>query len=1147
MAGRSAVLFATVTALTALTAGAAAPALADGGVDPHPRTAAEVLRPVAPPPATAGGLDAAPAGAAGPTAGPDGIETARSSRPVAPGVRLTSFDRLEADKWLRVDALNVDLGGTNTHSDYLSSGTVSGRDTVSDMAARHDPGPGRRTVAAINADFFDINETGAPEGEGIENGAVVQSPSAGPSEALGFGPDSAGRVLQLYFDGTLTLPSGKRPLATFNAADVPADSIGVYTPAWGTADRALTVNAAKDPVAEVTVRDGRVVSVADRPGSGRIPDGTKELVGRGTGATALDTLRPGDPVSLSYRPRTDSGPVPRTAVSGREPLVVDGVAQNHDGEGNNTAAPRTAVGFSRDGSRMQVVTVDGRQADSAGITLTELGTLMKKAGSYSALNLDGGGSSTLVTRTPGSDALHVDNSPSDGSERAVANGLALTAPDGSGRLKGFWVTTRTHAAEAPTADPVAGGHPDRVFPGLTRQLTAAGYDETYGPAAGSPHWRTDDRSVGRVDRHGLFTAVSGGSTRVRATHGRASGATTLEVLDRLTTLEPTTRRVGLADASATGTFGLVGLDAHGDSAPIAPRDVTLGYDHARFTVTGDGKGSFTVTARPGAVGGQITASVGGVRTVLAVSVGLEQRQVASFDDAASWTFSQARASGSVAAAPDGHTGTALAMSYDFTGSTATRAAYANPPAPIPALGEPQSFTLWIKGDGHGAWPTLHLKDAAGTDQLLRGPFVTWTGWKQVTFTVPTGVAMPVSVYRFYLAETDPAKSYTGSVEIDDLAAQVPPAVALPAAPPRTDPLISTAADTRGRDWRFAVMSDAQFVAAAPDSDIVTRARRTLREIRAAKPDFVVIDGDLVDEGSPADLAFAHRVLDEELGDAVPWYYVPGNHEVMGGSIADFTAEFGPAHRVFDHKGTRFITLDTSSLTLRGGGIDQIEQLREQLDEAATDDRIGSVVVIEHVPPRDPTPQKGSRLGDRKEAAMLEQWLADFQHRTGKGAAFAGGHVGVFDASHVDGVPYLINGNSGKAPSAPADQGGFTGWSLVGVDHVAPSTQRAARHAPWRGGPDWLSVATRPRTDALTLSAPSSLPVGGEARVTATVSQGTRTVPVAFPVSADWRVTGPATYDPEDSTLTARGWPGTVRLSVTVDGVTREAVIHVTRR
>lgn len=1147
IARRSVVLLAAVTALTT---GAITPSVADSTPDPRPRNAAEVLRPVAPPPASR------PAGTPRSVVDGDGIETARSSRPVAPGVSLTSYDRLESDKWLRVDALSVDLDGGAVRADYLSSGKVADRRSVSELAAGHDPGKGRRTVAAINADFFDINETGAPQGAGLRDGALTQSPAAGANRAVGIGPENAGRVLQLYFEGTLTLPTGPWPLAAYNAANVPAGGIGAYNSAWGQANRALTVDTAT-PVAEVAVRDGKVVTVTDKPGTGTIEPGTTVLVGREAGAVQLRALRPGDPVTMEYSPRTNGGPLPRTAVGGRELLVVDGVAQNHEGQGNNTAAPRTAVGFSKDGSEMHVITVDGRQADSGGVTLTELAVMMKEAGAYNALNLDGGGSSTLVAREPGSDTLQVENAPSDGSERTVPNGLALTAPDGSGRLDGFWVETRTPAGAAPGDDPVKGGHPERVFPGLTRALTAAGYDETYGPAQGDPRWRTERSSVGRVNDDGVFTARRSGTTEVRAERGRADGSIELTVLDDLARIRPTTTRVGLADGGATGTFGIVGLDAHGASAPVEPRDVELTYDRALFAVTDDGKGSFTVTSRTGAGAGRITATVDGVTTALAVSVGLEEQQVSAFDDAASWKFSHARAAGSVAATPEGQTGTGLTLTYDFGLSTATRAAYASPPQQITVPGQPQSFKLWIKGDGKGAWPTLHLKDAAGSDQLLRGPYVTWTGWRQVTFAVPQGAAMPLSVFRFYLAETAADKQYTGEIVIDGLTAQVPPTVDLPEQRPAVDPLIDPAAETEGRDWQFAVMSDAQFVAREPDSAIVQQARRTLREIKAAKPDFLVVNGDLVDEGSPADLAFARRVLTEELGDELPWYYVPGNHEVMGGKIDNFVGEFGPAQRVFDHGGTRFVTLDTSSLSLRGGGFAQIKALRAQLDAAADDSRISSVMVIEHVPPRDPTVQKGSQLGDRKEAALLENWLAEFRRTSGKGAGFIGSHVGVFDASRVDGVPYLINGNSGKNPAAPADEGGFTGWSLVGVDKVSRSEQSEARREPWEGGPDWVSVQTRAHTDALALDAPAALAPGDEAAVAATVTQGTRKVPVGFPMSADWtgspnvHIGDPdkanrrdvAAFDPATGTLTALR-RGAATLAVTVNGVTERAEIRI---
>ncbi len=424
------------------------------------------------------------------------------------------------------------------------------------------------------------------------------------------------------------------PLAGRDAAEVAEDGIGLYDADWGDADRALTVD--QDPeVTEVAVRDGDVTSVARKPGRGAIPEGVNVLLGRGDGAERLAALHPGDPVEVAYRMRTDDGsPLPRTAVGGRGVLVEDGTPQNWDGRPNNTAAPRTAVGFSEDGGTMHVLTVDGRQAASGGVTLTELARMMKKLGAYNALNLDGGGSSTLLARKPGGTALRLENAPSDGEQREVADALALTAPKGSGRLSGFWVETALDPREAATADTVPGGHPDRVFPGLTRSLTAAPYDETYGPAQGAPRprWRAARPDVGRVDAQGVFRARRTGSTSVTARAGAAEGTTKLRVLGPLERVRATTDRVGLADgAAADGSFGLVGYDAEGNSAPVEPADARLSYDHALFSVTADedaADGRFTVRTRSGqeSASGTVTVTVRGHTTRVAVTVGLREQQ-----------------------------------------------------------------------------------------------------------------------------------------------------------------------------------------------------------------------------------------------------------------------------------------------------------------------------------------------------------------------------------------------------------------------------------------------------------------------------------------------------------------------------------------
>ena len=88
--------------------------------------------------------------------------------------------------------------------------------------------------------------------------------------------------------------------------------------------------------------------------------------------------------------------------------------------------PRTGIGVSQSGDSIIMMVVDGRSTISAGVRTSQLADIMRYAGAYEAVNLDGGGSSCLYTS-----ALGVRNNGSDGSERAVGNGIfaTITAPD----------------------------------------------------------------------------------------------------------------------------------------------------------------------------------------------------------------------------------------------------------------------------------------------------------------------------------------------------------------------------------------------------------------------------------------------------------------------------------------------------------------------------------------------------------------------------------------------------------------------------------------------------------------------------------------------------------------------------------------------
>jgi len=114
-------------------------------------------------------------------------------------------------------------------------------------------------------------------------------------------------------------------------------------------------------------------------------------------------------------------------VGGGQIILRNGIAIKYQSSFATDRHPRTAVGISRGGKCLTLLVVDGRQpSHSIGMSLAELANEMIQLGCKDAINLDGGGSTTLVYRDPVTKQLSVLNSPSDGKERSVADVLGVT-------------------------------------------------------------------------------------------------------------------------------------------------------------------------------------------------------------------------------------------------------------------------------------------------------------------------------------------------------------------------------------------------------------------------------------------------------------------------------------------------------------------------------------------------------------------------------------------------------------------------------------------------------------------------------------------------------------------------------------------------
>lgn len=341
--------------------------------------------------------------------------TVRAKWEVAPGVTYTRWSQHDARGPIRAHLLTVDLSTPGLALDYASPGLVRRTDQVSDILARPSNGPG--AIAGVNGDFFDIGDTGAPLGLGQDRQmGFLHAPRGGWNSA--FFLDAKGRPDIGYLP--LKMSVLHRPnlaITNVNSPEIRPGGIGIYTKKWGPTSGYRVTGGQQQQVRMVRVVNQRVVEIKNKLTVNQRINGFL-MIGRGEGAKRLAGLRKGSKVLL--RGRLQGGPT--MAITGNKFLILDGVVQVIN---DREMHPRTAIGIDRDTGEVLMLLIDGRQSFSRGYTMVELAELMQDLGADEALNLDGGGSSTMVARGPRG-GMGVVNSPSDGAERMVANAIEVT-------------------------------------------------------------------------------------------------------------------------------------------------------------------------------------------------------------------------------------------------------------------------------------------------------------------------------------------------------------------------------------------------------------------------------------------------------------------------------------------------------------------------------------------------------------------------------------------------------------------------------------------------------------------------------------------------------------------------------------------------
>ena len=287
----------------------------------------------------------------------------------------------------------------------LAASTMNQRSRVSRIVSREG------AYGGVNGGYFSL--LGPPLGMLVIEGEWVKGPLWNRA-VLGISKDGQYAIAQTDWAGRVEFEGfGFLPLETLNEGHGTSDSVAAYTRRWGD-----TVSGALGRTRLVVNKAGLVTMVLINGEDAAVPESGFIVSGSGTRAETLKKIPQGTRITL--HPDTNPNwPGLLNAVGGGPILVaegklcVNGKAERFRADITQSCRPRTAVGLAANGDVILLA------IQNPGVTLTELANILLKLGARDAMNLDGGGSTTMVVNGK------VLNAPSDGSERAVSNALLV--------------------------------------------------------------------------------------------------------------------------------------------------------------------------------------------------------------------------------------------------------------------------------------------------------------------------------------------------------------------------------------------------------------------------------------------------------------------------------------------------------------------------------------------------------------------------------------------------------------------------------------------------------------------------------------------------------------------------------------------------
>lgn len=675
---------------------------------------------------------------------------------IGKGIQHEQILRFTDVGWYSVNVLRADIDNRYVSLDLLSNETgIGSRERLSQLVNQN-----QDVIAAVNGDFF--NTKGAASlGPMVSDGELLSTPFYIPEKMATFNLDEDDNAfIDFWTTPKITITNMRNEqelqITTVNKESEYYDISVLFTPKYGP----ITPSLSQEIPGAVTmvISDDEVLEILPASVEGTlIPEDGYVVFATGTYSEFIqNNFESDDEIQYDIESSLDIDEL-ITSIGGGALLVENGIAKDvftHEIKGNH---PRTAIGITTD-NEVILVTVDGRTTSFPGVSQQELAQIMVDLGAYSAVNMDGGGSTEMILRPLGDENTQIINHLSDWSERRIANGIGIssTAPETS--IKGISLSTND----------------SNVFVNTKRTLTVKGYDRNYNPMDIDPsnvNWSVSG-TEGSV-KDGIFTPTSSGKAVITGEYKNKEATIEIKVLETPTAITLSPNKINISEEQQQ-QLSINAVDNKGFSAAIDAESVDLDIpNHLGYV---DKNGIFT--AANTSCMGIISATYGDLTAYTPVIVGAENMIIDDFENSnGQFSSYPSVVNGSYALTSFSKAGQFSGeITFDFSTTDATRAAYLvfNNNG-IQLDKKPEKIGIWVYGNesgGHGL--KVKLTDAQGTSKnVVLTSSIDFSGWNYVEAKIPSTLSEPIRIEQVYVVETDPLTQDTGRIYIDDLTVSYP--------------------------------------------------------------------------------------------------------------------------------------------------------------------------------------------------------------------------------------------------------------------------------------------------------------------------------------------------------------------------------------